>query len=562
MDPSIKQYADPLYEKALFESGGTVRRESVKYFQERAKAQDHRQPFSGADYQAQVRIFGEHIERVTAARLDSYQKAFGEINRLPTEAELNEILNDFKATWELQIKHANQALSGSLIARNAPTGLDLTADLMAHSAHGHDRVLQEWKIWRGRVLLLQKVASDSEGRSLNSVSAVDSVGQSHGPKPLPGSAFGAGPDTSGHRPVAFISYSWDSDTHKDWVFNLANRLQGKDGVQIILDQWHLPAGHDKAIFMEKSVTRSDFVILICTPDYARKADSRVGGVGYEATIITGELAENISQGKFIPVLRQGEWKSSLPVWIKTKSGIDLRNNPYSDDQYEDLLRALHNEPRKPPPVGPKPDFRDRQSVSQEIVPPKWAGRAMLDEDLTPYDRKATENLELEADLQSRDSAIRFVHRMVDRGSGEERKQTWEQRPDIVLEWTPGKRGGRDKGTFRNIGKRSGFSMKTGSFSWPELQFVVPVQVNAIHPDTEVTVELPVVEKTGPGSILVGSLDSFMRDQKFKERDDLKLTITFSDSEGHSFEREFEFRAGPGGSFGPLVITSLGPLRQL
>jgi hypothetical protein len=47
LDPSIKQYADPLYEKALFESASTVRRESVKYFQERAKTQDRGQLFSG-----------------------------------------------------------------------------------------------------------------------------------------------------------------------------------------------------------------------------------------------------------------------------------------------------------------------------------------------------------------------------------------------------------------------------------------------------------------------------------------------------------------------------------
>ena len=53
----------------------------------------------------------------------------------------------------------------------------------------------------------------------------------------------------------------------------------------------------------------------------------------------------------------------------------------------------------------------------------------------------------------------------------------------------------------------------------------------------------------------------MRDQKFKERDDPRLTITFCDSEGHSFEREFIFRAGPGGHLGPRVLTSLGPLRQ-
>ncbi len=200
-------------------------------------------------------------------------------------------------------------------------------------------------------------------------------------------AFSRGP---GHRhsPVAFISYSWDSEPHKKWVLDLAYRLRGKDGAQIILDHWHLQPGHDKTVFMEESVTNSDFVILICTPDYARKASSREGGVGYEATIITGELAANIRQGKFIPILQDGDWESSLPVWIKTKVGVDLRGNPYSDEEYQRLLRVLHNEALEPPPVGPKPIFRNTAPVDQDVVPPEWAVRAMLlDDDLSPYERE-------------------------------------------------------------------------------------------------------------------------------------------------------------------------------
>ena len=194
---------------------------------------------------------------------------------------------------------------------------------------------------------------------------------------------------SGRSPVAFISYSWDSAAHRKWVLDLASRLRGKGGVQIILDQWHLQPGHDRTRFMEESVTKSDFVILICTPDYARKANNREGGVGYEAMIITGELADSIAQGKFIPILRDGDWKSSLPVWIKTKVGVDLRGNPYSDEQYQALLRALHKEPVKPPPVGPKPVFGNSAAVDQEIVPPDWAVRAMLlDKDLSPHEREA------------------------------------------------------------------------------------------------------------------------------------------------------------------------------
>jgi hypothetical protein len=167
-------------------------------------------------------------------------------------------------------------------------------------------------------------------------------------------------------PVAFISYSWDSENHKNWVIELASRLQ-REGVRIILDRWDLAPGGDKALFMEQSVTNSSFVILICTPPYAERANNRQGGVGYEATVITGELGESINQGKFIPVLRVGDWKLSTPVWIKTKFGVDLQDSPYSEEQYGDLLRALHREPRRPPPLGPKPIF-DQTSTRDEQEP--------------------------------------------------------------------------------------------------------------------------------------------------------------------------------------------------
>jgi hypothetical protein len=37
-------------------------------------------------------------------------------------------------------------------------------------------------------------------------------------------------------PKCFISYSWDSDLHKDWVRELATQLE-TNGVEVFLDQW-------------------------------------------------------------------------------------------------------------------------------------------------------------------------------------------------------------------------------------------------------------------------------------------------------------------------------------
>ena len=52
-------------------------------------------------------------------------------------------------------------------------------------------------------------------------------------------------------PRVFISYSHDSQAHKDWVRHLAEKLQ-RNGVDTILDQWDLRLGGDLAFFADTS----------------------------------------------------------------------------------------------------------------------------------------------------------------------------------------------------------------------------------------------------------------------------------------------------------------------
>lgn len=163
-------------------------------------------------------------------------------------------------------------------------------------------------------------------------------------------------DTSeGGPPQAFVSYALESDQHTIWVRDLAARLQ-KSGVRIILDQCDLAPGSDQFTFMERSVERSDFVIVICTPTYRERANNREGGVGYESMVITGALGKKIDSRKFIPVLRSGDWYSSRPTYLSSKYGVDLSNDHYFETQYEQLVRALHGQPIQLPPLGPKPEF--------------------------------------------------------------------------------------------------------------------------------------------------------------------------------------------------------------
>ena len=141
-------------------------------------------------------------------------------------------------------------------------------------------------------------------------------------------------------PLVFLSYSWDNEEHRKWVLELATRLRQQDAVDVILDRWHLRPGMDRTAFMEQSVAGSDFVVLVCTPSYATRANARRGGVGYEATIITGDLAENLDTDRFIPVLRSGSWDTAVPRWIKTRFGLELTGEPYSEDEYRTLVQRF------------------------------------------------------------------------------------------------------------------------------------------------------------------------------------------------------------------------------
>ncbi len=150
----------------------------------------------------------------------------------------------------------------------------------------------------------------------------------------------------------FVSYSHDSPEHKRWVTDFSSNLV-KNGIDVILDQWDLGLGDDVPKFMEKSVSSSDRVLMICTEPYVRKADDGVGGVGYEAMVVTGELVQNIGTSKFIPVMRQNAVNKILPKSMSTRFYVDMSLDDL--EQFENLLRELHQAPAvEKPALGKNP----------------------------------------------------------------------------------------------------------------------------------------------------------------------------------------------------------------
>lgn len=169
-------------------------------------------------------------------------------------------------------------------------------------------------------------------------------------------------------PTAFISYSWDSESHKLWVRDFAAKLRG-DGVAVVIDRWETVPGDQLPQFMEQAVRDNQYVLVVCTEKYRKKSDAREGGVGYEGDIMTAELFANRDHRKFIPVLRSGDWGTSVPTWLKGKYGIDLRGEPYSDQFYHDLLTTIHKQREQAPPVGPVPSARVQPQSIREAAKP-------------------------------------------------------------------------------------------------------------------------------------------------------------------------------------------------
>ena len=164
-------------------------------------------------------------------------------------------------------------------------------------------------------------------------------------------------------PKLFISYSWTSPQHKQWVLDLATKLRG-NGVDAILDTWDIKEGQDVIKFMEGMVTDSTInkVMMVVDKSYADKADEREGGVGVEAQIISKKIYDSHDQEKFVAIAleKDSEGKLILPVYCKSRMCIDFsehNNKENYDKSFKDLLRWIFSTPEhEKPPIGPRPNF--------------------------------------------------------------------------------------------------------------------------------------------------------------------------------------------------------------
>lgn len=146
---------------------------------------------------------------------------------------------------------------------------------------------------------------------------------------------GSGPD----KKKVFISYGWDNDAHISWVRRLAKKLS--EHFDVIIDQ-KAPLGTDLNLFMEQMISEADRVLLILTPQYKNKADSRQNGVGYESVLISSELYKNQGSTKFIPILRKGTVKDSFPLYLGNRKGVIMTDDSVFEIKFRELVSDIQD----------------------------------------------------------------------------------------------------------------------------------------------------------------------------------------------------------------------------
>ena len=182
----------------------------------------------------------------------------------------------------------------------------------------------------------------------------------------------------------FISYSHDSQPHRDFVRGLADQLR-IDGLDCLIDQYvngFPPEGWQR--WMENQIEAADFVLLVCTATYLRRyrGQETDGGKGvtFEGVVISQTLYDHYYRNtKFVPVLPEGGDLGHVPLTLKPYTIYTLPK------QSDSLFRYLTAQPVYiAPTVG-----------SKRIMPPAQGAFVMPTSIPTPAPVNTLGNLNVE-----------------------------------------------------------------------------------------------------------------------------------------------------------------------
>ena len=152
------------------------------------------------------------------------------------------------------------------------------------------------------------------------------------------------------KPTVFISYSHDSDTHREQVLALSERLRA-DGIATRLDQYINGAPLEGwPRWMLNQLDEANFVLVVCTETYYRRfrgkeEPGKGKGADWEGALITQEIYDARSATlKFVPVLFAADQQAFIPEPIRGGTYYTLTSEANYQALYDFLLDQSGVEP--------------------------------------------------------------------------------------------------------------------------------------------------------------------------------------------------------------------------
>lgn len=187
--------------------------------------------------------------------------------------------------------------------------------------------------------------------------------------------------------TVFISYSHDSDLHRERVLALSERLR-VDGIATILDRYvekgSPPEGWPR--WMMNGLNAATHVLCVCTDTYHRRflgqeVPGQGKGVDWEGALVTQALYESRSHtSKFVPVLFDRGDELRIPDPLRGYTHYVLDSEASYQALYDALLDQSGIEPgavgelkRKPRAAGQPLSFAGDPAVPAPAAPPASDG---------------------------------------------------------------------------------------------------------------------------------------------------------------------------------------------
>ncbi|WP_088356745.1 toll/interleukin-1 receptor domain-containing protein [Bacillus cereus] len=170
---------------------------------------------------------------------------------------------------------------------------------------------------------------------------------------------------SAERKKVFISYSWDNLELQQWVLDLNNSLRSKGIISKIDKTITQETTTNLNTMMVQNMKNNDYIIVVLTENYAQKADSLQGGVGFETKLSLSILQENPK--KLIFILRHKEsFSDAFPFHLKGYYAINFSDDTKFEDKFEELLHRIYDVPLyEEAPIGDIPNLQPRKTILKE-----------------------------------------------------------------------------------------------------------------------------------------------------------------------------------------------------